>query len=216
MRKHILSLIALGLTFTTTAKSGTVIFDNFSGTFSQVHAWNGPVPAGTGFVAVGTTTYTRAQLEQLANGSGHGFMVFGRDVLEENFIQFGESITFGFNGFDGYFQGVAQGDSGDAAFVGKPIVLVAGNSSTIAESSGIMVIVSPDNFAADNPIFSANIGPDSGQFVSGGPGGTNTINANLPAFTMNFRMFDVIPEPEISILALFSAALLFLRRQRHC
>ena len=204
MKKSLLAITALTLAFAATARSGSVVFDNFSCTFTQIQANGEAISAGTGFVAVGTTSLTPAELSGELFGGGRI-----RALLAADFVQFGDSITFGFGGFDGYFQGNAQGDGGAADFAGKPVLLVAGNGASIAESSRLLIIAGPDNFAADAPLFSTNVGPESGQLILGAFGGVNTLDANFGAIQMG-----PIPEPGIAILTLCSAGLLLLRRRR--
>ena len=207
MKKSILSFVAT-IALAGIANAGSVVFDNFSGTFTQVQAKGVSIAAGTGFVAVGTTALTPADLANEINASGELSLV-GRAALAADFQVFGASVTFGFGGFDGYFQGNAQGDGGAAAFVGNDIILVAGNGAGIADSTSLL-IMSGGSFAADAPVFSSNIGPDAGTLVFGAAGGTNTLDAGFPALQMG----NVVPEPGVSILALLSAGIIFLRRRR--
>ena len=62
MKKLLLAITALTLALAATARSGSVVFDNFSGTFTQIQADGVAIAAGTGFVAVGTTSLTPAEL----------------------------------------------------------------------------------------------------------------------------------------------------------
>ena len=208
MKKSFIAITAFTMAFAATARSGSVVFDNFSGTFNQIQANGVAIPAGTGFVAVGTSALTPADLANEINASGE-LSLAGRAALAADFVQFGDSITFGFGGFDGYFQGNAQGDGGAADFAGKPVLLVAGNGTGIADSSSLLIMAGPDTFAADAPVFSTNVGPDSGQLIYGAAGGTNSLDAGFGAIQMG-----AIPEPGIAILTLFSAGLLLLRRSR--
>ena len=65
------------------------------------------------------------------------------DLLEESFIQFGESSSFGgssaFN-LDGFFSGVAIGDGGSSEFLGKRIFLIGGEGQSIADSESLFLI----------------------------------------------------------------------------
>ena len=106
------------------------------------------------------------------------------------------------------------GNGGSADFNGNSIFLIGGNGSTIANSSSLFVIRSDTNFAADAPLFSASISLDDGNVLLGAIGGTNTVSPAFDAFQLADIGGDVIPEPGVSILALFSAGLLVLRRRR--
>ena len=207
MKKSILSFVAT-IALAGMANAGSVVFDNFSGTFSQIQADNVAIASGTGFVAVGTTSLTPADLAGEINASGE-LSLAGRAALAADFQVFGNSVQFGFSGQAGYFQGNAQGDGGAAPFVGNDIILVAGNGASILES-GRLLIMSGATFAADAPVFSSNIGPDAGAFVFGATGGTNSLAENFGAIQMG----NVVPEPGVSILALLSAGIIFLRRRR--
>ena len=207
MKKSLLSIVAT-IALAGMANAGSVVFDNFSGTFSQIQANGVAIPAGTGFVAVGTTALTVNDLAaELVFGE---LSIAGRDALAASFVQFGAGVQFGFSGNAGYFQGNAQGDGGAAAFAGKPVILVAGNGTGIADSSSLLIITGTDNFAADGPVFSTNVGPDAGQVIFGAAGGTNSIAEAFGAVQMG----NVVPEPGVSILALLSAGIIFLRRRR--
>ena len=208
MKKSILSLVAT-IALAGIANAGSVVFDNFSGTFSQIQANGVAIPAGTGFVAVGTTALTPAALAAETNAAGE-LSVAGLNALAADFQVFGVSVQFGFSGQAGYFQGNAQGDGGSAVFDGNPIILVAGNGTGIADSTSLLIIAGADSFAADAPVFSSNVGPDAGQLIFGAAGGTNSLAANFGAIQMG----NVVPEPGVSILALFSAGIIFLRRRR--
>ena len=207
MKKSILSIVAT-LALAGIANAGSVVFDNFSGTFSQIQANGVAIASGTGFVAVGTTALTPADLASEINANGE-LSVVGRAALAADFQVFGNSVQFGFSGQAGYFQGNAQGDGGAAAFDGNDIILVAGNGTGIADSTSLL-IMSGGVFAADAPVFSSNIGPDAGTLVFGAAGGTNSLAENFAAIQMG----NVVPEPGVSILALLSAGIIFLRRRR--
>jgi hypothetical protein len=215
MKKSILSLVTT-VALAGIAHAGSVTFTNWGGTSTQIQANGVAIADGSGFIAVGTTALSPADLaaDVAANG-GVDLSTAGRAALAASFTQFGDSITFGFSGFAGYFEGLANGDGGSAALAGNPIILVAGTGTSIADSDSLLIIAGDGNFAADNPVFAAAVGTDApgSQVVFGAAGGTNSINAALPALQMG-NVADVIPEPGVSILALFSAGLLVLRRRR--
>ncbi len=213
MKKSILSLVTT-VALAGIAHAGSVTFTNWGVSFSQIQANGTPVAAGTGFIAVGTTALTPTDLaNDIAANDGVNLSTGGRALLAASFTQFGDSVTFGFNNFAGYFEGLATGDGGAAAFSGQPVLLIAGTGTSIADSDSLLIIAGADNFAADNPVFSTAVGPDAGQLVFGAAGGTNSVNATLGSIQMG-NVADVIPEPGVSILALFSAGLLILRRRR--
>ncbi len=211
MKKSILSLV-ITVALAGIANAGSVVFSNFGAPFTQVQADGVAIPAGSGFVAVGTTADTAGDLQLLQadlvanNGS---MSIAARDLLASKFIQFGDAVQFGFGGNAGFFQGNAQDDGGAADFNGRDIIMVAGNGATLADSTGLL-IVQGGTFGPDAPVFSSNVGPDNGTVLFGAAGGVNTFGATFPAMQMG----NVIPEPGVSILALFSAGLLVLRRRR--
>ena len=204
MLKTLLRISLASIAMAGVAAAGTVTAVSFGGSFIQAQA--GGTPVSGGFVAVGTSSLTDAEITGLTDAS----------TLAASFTQFGDSSTFGnaaVNNLAGYFSLAPSGNGGSADFNGNSIFLIGGNGSTIANSSSLFVIRSDTNFAADAPLFSASISLDDGNVLLGAIGGTNTVS---PAFDA-FQMADVggiIPEPGVSILALFSAGLLVLRRRR--
>ncbi len=216
MKKSILSIVAT-FALAGMANAGNVIFSNFSGSFSQVQAEGVAIPAGSGFVAVGTTSIdaatAEAQLVADVTGNGGQLSTDGLAFLDSIFVQFGNGVTFGFEGNDGYFEGLATGDGGAAAFLNNPVYMIAGNGADVASSTSLLIIKGDDNFSVDNPLFSSNVNPDSGTILFGAAGGTNSLSEALGAVQMG-NVGDIIPEPGVSILALLSAGIIFLRRRR--
>ena len=193
----------VSIAFAGVVTAGTVTSVNFAGTFSQVQANGTPVDGG--FIAVGTSSLTDAQISNLTDAG----------ALAASFTQFGDASSFGtaaVNNFGGYFSFAPNGDGGSAAFAGNQIYLIGGNGSSIATSSSLFVARSDAVFAADAPLFSASINLDD-TILLGASGGTNTIQPTFGAFQMA-NVGDIVPEPGVSILALFSAGLLVLRRRR--
>ena len=211
MKKSILSLV-ITVALAGIANAGSVVFSNFGGTFTQVQADGVAIPAGSGFIAVGTTADTAGDLQLLQadlvanNGS---MSIAARDLLASKFIQFGDAVQFGFNGFEGYFEGNAQGDGGAADFNGRDIIMVAGNGANLGDSTDLLIIQG-GTFGPDAPVFSDNVGL-SDTVLFGAAGGSGNVAGNPVGA---FQMGNVIPEPGVSILALFSAGLLVLRRRR--
>lgn len=203
MLKTLFRISLASIAFAGVATAGTVTSVNFAGTFTQVQA-NG-TPVSGGFIAVGTSSLTDAQITNLTDAG----------VLASSFTQFGAASSFGtaaVNNFDGYFSFTPNGDGGSAAFAGNQIYLIGGNGSSIATSSSLFVARANAAFATDAPLFSASINLDN-TILLGAEGGTNTLDAGFGAFQMA-NVGDIIPEPGVSILALFSAGLLVLRRRR--
>ena len=204
MLKTLLRISLASIAIAGVATAGTVTSVNFAGTFDQVQAGGNPVNGG--FIAVGTSSLTDAEITGLADVG----------VLADSFTQFGDASSFGtaaVNSFAGYFSFAPNGDGGSAAFSGNQIYLIGGNGSTIANSSSLFVARSDTVFGADAPLFAAAINLDD-TILLGASGGTNTINAGFGAFQMASGFGEIIPEPGVSILALFSAGLLVLRRRR--
>ena len=204
MLKTLLRISLASIAMAGLAAAGTVTAVSFDGTFTQTQA-NGVGVSG-GILAVGTTSLTDAQITGLTDAS----------VLSNSFTQFGDSSTFGgaaVNNLAGYFNMAVNGNGGAPAFDGNNIFLIGGNGSTIANSTSLFVVRSDSAFGADNPLFSASISLDEGNILLGAAGGTNDVNVAFPAFQMA-NVGGIIPEPGVSILALFSAGLLVLRRRR--
>ncbi|NCG28018.1 MAG: PEP-CTERM sorting domain-containing protein, partial [Verrucomicrobiales bacterium] len=136
-------------------------------------------------------------------------------ALAADFTAFGASTDFGgaaaFN-IDGFFSGVAQGDGGAAAFDGKNIIIVGGDGADIATSSHLFVIDTGAPFAADAPLFAASVDINSGAKL-GAAGGT-AVAAGVAGAFQAAAVGVVIPEPGVSVLALFAAGFLALRRRR--
>jgi len=137
-------------------------------------------------------------------------------ALAANFTQFGAASDFGgaaaFN-LNGFFSGVASGDGGSADFSGKPIWLVGGDGTGIADSAHLFVIDTGATFEADAPLFAASVDVNSGTPALGAAGGT-AVAAGVAGAFQAVPVGVVIPEPGVSVLALFAAGFLALRRRR--
>ena len=161
--------------------AGTVNFSNFN---SGLEVQSDGKPISEGFVAVGTTSDPDSYLDP--------------DLLEESFIQFGESSSFGgssaFN-LDGFFSGVAIGDGGSSEFLGKRIFLIGGEGQSIADSESLFLIDTGADFAADSPIFAATVDLTSGTVILGDQSGQASISGASGAFqTQSFESFKIIDQ----------------------
>jgi hypothetical protein len=183
------------------AAAGTVNFSNFGSTW-EIQASGTPINGG--FVSVGTTGV-----------SDFSDAAAAQTALAADFTAFGASTDFGgaaaFN-IDGFFSGVGQGNGGDAAFDGKNIIIVGGDGADIASSSHLFVIDTGAAFAADAPLFAANVDINTGAKL-GAAGGT-AVAAGVAGAFQAAAVGAVIPEPGVSVLALFAAGFLALRRRR--
>ena len=161
--------------------AGTVNFSNFN---SGLEVQSDGKPISGGFVAVGTTSDPDSYSDP--------------DLLEESFIQFGESSSFGgssaFN-LDGFFSGVAIGDGGSSEFLGKRIFLIGGEGQSIADSESLFLIDTGADFAADSPIFAATVDLTSGTVILGDQSGQASISGASGAFqTQSFESFKIIDQ----------------------
>ena len=161
--------------------AGTVNFSNFN---SGLEVQSDGKPISEGFVAVGTTSDPDSYSDP--------------DLLEESFIQFGESSSFGgssaFN-LDGFFSGVAIGDGGSSEFLGKRIFLIGGEGQSIADSESLFLIDTGADFAADSPIFAATVDLTSGTVILGDQSGQASISGASGAFqTQSFESFKIIDQ----------------------
>ena len=161
--------------------AGTVNFSNFN---SGLEVQSDGKPINGGFVAVGTTSDPDSYSDP--------------DLLEESFIQFGESSSFGgssaFN-LDGFFSGVAIGDGGSSEFLGKRIFLIGGEGQSIADSESLFLIDTGADFAADSPIFAATVDLTSGTVILGDQSGQASISGASGAFqTQSFESFKIIDQ----------------------
>ena len=164
-----------------TLNAGTVNFSNFN---SGLEVQSDGKPISGGFVAVGTTSDPDSYSDP--------------DLLEESFIQFGESSSFGgssaFN-LDGFFSGVAIGDGGSSEFLGKRIFLIGGEGQSIADSESLFLIDTGADFAADSPIFAASVDLTSGTVILGDQSGQASISGASGAFqTQSFESFTIIDQ----------------------
>ena len=164
-----------------TLNAGTVNFSNFN---SGLEVQSDGKPISGGFVAVGTTSDPDSYSDP--------------DLLEESFIQFGESSSFGgssaFN-LDGFFSGVAIGDGGSSEFLGKRIFLIGGEGQSIADSESLFLIDTGADFAADSPIFAASVDLTSGTVLLGDQSGEASISGASGAFqTQSFESFTIIDQ----------------------
>ena len=161
--------------------AGTVNFSNFN---SGLEVQSDGKPISGGFVAVGTTSDPDSYSDP--------------DLLEESFIQFGESSSFGgssaFN-LDGFFSGVAIGDGGSSEFLGKRIFLIGGEGQSIADSESLFLIDTGADFAADSPIFAATVDLTSGTVILGDQSGQASTSGASGAFqTQSFESFKIIDQ----------------------
>ena len=166
--------------------AGTVNFSNFE---SGLEVQSGGEPIMGGFVAVGTTSNPDSYSDP--------------DLLESSFIQFGESTSFGgasaFN-LDGFFSGVAIGNGGSSEFSGKTIYIIGGEGQSISDSESLFLIDTGAKFAADSPIFAANVDLDSGTILLGETTGEPSISGasgafqtqNVQGFTINDQNFEIL------------------------
>ena len=164
-----------------TLNAGTVNFSNFN---SGLEVQSDGKPISGGFVAVGTTSDPDSYSDP--------------DLLEESFIQFGESSSFGgssaFN-LDGFFSGVAIGDGGASEFLGKRIFLIGGEGQSIADSESLFLIDTGADFAADSPIFAASVDLTSGTVLLGDQSGQASISGASGAFqAQSFESFTIIDQ----------------------
>ena len=205
MKTFFTAIIASAL-FAGITAAGTVNFSNFASTWE---VQGGGAPISGGFVSVGTTGVSDFSDATAAQTS-----------LAADFTAFGASTDFGgeaaFN-LNGYFSGVAQGDGGSAAFSGKNIMLVGGDGTGIADSAYLFVVDTGVAFAADAPLFAANVDANSGNLLLGSISATGAVNPNA-AGVLNAALAGtagpVIPEPGVSVLAICAAGFLALRRRR--
>ncbi len=166
--------------------AGTVNFSNFE---SGLEVQSAGEPIMGGFVAVGTTSNPDSYSDP--------------DLLESSFIQFGESTSFGgasaFN-LDGFFSGVAIGNGGSSEFSGKTIYIIGGEGQSISDSESLFLIDTGAKFAADSPIFAANVDLDSGTILLGETTGEPSISGasgafqtqNVQGFTINDQNFEIL------------------------
>ncbi len=225
MKKSILSIVASFFAIAGLASAGTVNFTNTTGASGQVQLQvdGVPIAAGTGFVAVGTTSLTLSDLADAVTGdptNGGTLSTAAQAALASDpslgfggFEVFEAQITIGVNGLGGYFSGSSEVVGADYAnnWVGDTIVLIAGNGNSIATSTHL-AIFDGGTFLADNPLAVANIGTAS-TLAFGTVSGESTAIAGRDAIQLG-AIADVIPEPGVSILALPSAGIIFLRRRR--
>ncbi|MFP6874449.1 MAG: PEP-CTERM sorting domain-containing protein [Verrucomicrobiales bacterium] len=202
MLKSLLTITLASLALAGVTVAGTIASDNLAGNFWEVQI-DGAAVSG-GFLGFGTTAMTDAQIRTSTAAE-----------IEAAFTQFGGSGAFGnaaASNLGGFFSVEATGDGGAASFVDNNIFLIGGNGSSIGSSSHLFVIRSAITFAADEPLFAAQLNIESDTVILGLAQATGgTVIAGGPTFQM---AAGIIPEPGVSILALFSAGLLVLRRRR--
>jgi hypothetical protein len=186
------------------ATAGTVNAGNANAALLQVQA--GGVAVNGGFIAVGTTGAAEASLSDAG---------LAKDALLADFTQFGPSTEFATPGVGnnaGFFSLAANGAGGDAPFNGNNVFLIGGDGASLADSNWLFIVRSDTNFGPDLPLFAASVNLGTDTALLGGISGANTINGG-DAFQMA-AVGGIVPEPGVSILALFSAGLLVLRRRR--
>jgi hypothetical protein len=160
------------------------------------------IPAGTGFMAVGSIALPDGDVSQTNAGS--------LATLANSFTQFGASLPLGVNGIEGLFAAnIGAPLDDDDPLLGEHIYLVAGDGGDIATSDSLFVFKSDLLFGAGRPGFEATIALsgaiDAGKILLGTPG---TVFANrLGGFRPGIIAAAVnVPEP--STIAVAGLALL--------
>lgn len=166
------------------------------------------IPDGGGVIVTGF--FTTLLDADIANSSS--------SVLGSDFVQFGSSGEFGFNGFGGVYSVAVDGGriAPSSTFDLKTIYTVLGNGDTIAGSSDFVIFKHPFTFEADSldandKTALATLGEISGVYLLGGPvaGTVNIGGADLPIV----QMAQAVPEPSALMLSALGAMAL-LRRKR--
>lgn len=184
---------------------------NFSAIKPVVLSNGGLILNGGGFVAIGATTQTDLEVGDI--GTPLGFTAF-----QTAFSQFGTSTTFGGLGVTSEPSLFSFTTNNSTAinddFVGKSILLVAGNNASLALSTELFVYEFVTAYGADGPLFTADVDlTQSGAVLFGG----TQADITLPNAGVNsgFKMATVGVIPEPSALALSAlGALALLRRRR--
>ncbi len=175
-----------------------------------VDASSALVPDGGGYVAIGVTTLSNAQIGNIGSDAG------ALAAFQSDFNQFGASSTFG---GDGIFNepslfnfSTSASTAGVNPFSGNPILLVAGNGADLNSSTELFVYELAINYETDAPLFAATVTTnDAGTLVFGG---TQDGIALPQAGTHDgFRMGAVVPEPSVALLGALGFFGLLRRRR---
>lgn len=180
-------------------------------TFSPVVDSNGAlIPDAGGYVAIGVTTLTDAQVGDI------GTDLVALNAFLADFTQFGASSTFGgagiFNEPSLFNFSADQSTAGSNPFSGNPIYLVAGNGADLNSSTDLFVYKFDTNYETDDPLFSTTVTTnDSGTLLFGD---TQSSIALPNAGTHDgFAMAAVVPEPSIALLGALGVLGLIRRRR---
>jgi poly(3-hydroxybutyrate) depolymerase len=190
------------------AANGQIVVNNINGFLPIADPTGVAIPAGTGFMAVGSIGLSDAEVAQTTGSS--------LSALAHSFTQFGASLPLGVNGLEGLFAAdIGAPLDDDDPLLGQNIYLVVGDGGDIETSDSLFIFKSDLQFASGSPGFHTTIALDraieAGEILLGTRG---TVFANrLGGFRAGIIAAAVtIPEP--TALALCSVALVILTKRR--
>jgi hypothetical protein len=190
------------------AANGQIIVNNIDGFLPIADPTGVAIPAGAGFMAVGSIGLSDAEVAQTSVGS--------LSALADSFMQFGASLPLGVNGIEGLFAAdIGAPLDDDDPLLGRNIYLVVGDGLDIETSDSLFIFKSDLQFASGSPGFRTTIALDraieAGEILLGTRG---TVFANrLGGFRAGIIAAAVnIPEP--TALALGALALVMGAKRR--
>lgn len=183
-----------------------VIFDNVSRILPVGDPAGVAIPAGSGFVSVGS--FDRSDAEIAATNAT------SLSDLANSFTQFGASLAMGRNNVEGLFAAYLGAPlAADDPLIGQSVYLVVGDGGDIEDSDSLLIFKSDQVFASANPSSVLTIALDgaldAGEILLGSRG---TVTSNRLGARAGILTAPVnVPEPASGLLVLFAAVSLCWR-----
>lgn len=206
------TLLAMASLNGATITFGTNLPADFTNIAPVVRDGGALVADGTGFMAIGASTLTDAQIGDI------GTDLAALAAFQGDFTQFGSSTTFGgagvFNEPSLASFSTSQGTSAGDAFVGNNIFIIAGNGADLNSSTELFVYRLNETFGADAPLFATDVATFQAgtlAFGSVAPGISLPQAGTRNGYAMG--TVAVVPEPTVALLGALGVLGLIRRRR---
>ena len=140
---------------------------------------------------------------------------FGRRGVLSTFQQFGESVSIGLNGNDGFYQNTVTDTVVGSSFSGSGVYTVISGSSGPLELAHCPLIIEHDFYFVDEPGFTPDAVVRSDSRVVFGGVGTRSIFLNgghVEGLALN-NTLGICPEPSSALLSMLGLMVCLVRRR---